>query len=82
VLEGGTLGGRVIERVLAAAPWYPEGGLSYWNPYGNDTGKRWKETLDYLESLPVSWADEVIGSAEATFDLLERWLPLRPRLRT
>ena len=75
VLEGSTLGGAVINPVLAHAPWYPMAGLRYWNPYGNQTGKRWKETLAYLESLPASWSDEVIQSANMTFDLLRSWLP-------
>lgn len=75
VMEGSSLGGLVIDRVLARAPWYPAGGLHYWHPYGRDTGKRWKETLDYLEALPACWSDEVIESANATFDLLQSWLP-------
>jgi heme oxygenase len=78
VLEGSSLGGLVIERVLARSPWYPAAGLRYWQPYGSDTGKRWKETLHYLEALPASWSEEVIGSANATFDLLQSWLRAHP----
>ena len=74
VLEGSTLGGRIIDQVLAGAPWYPAAGLRYWNPYREETGKRWKETLDYLESLPPSWSDRIIGSANATFEFLQAWL--------
>jgi len=74
VLEGSTLGGRVINRVLSGAPWYPATGLAYWDPYGAATGSRWKETLGYLESLPSGWSDEVIASACATFALLHSWL--------
>jgi len=80
VLEGSTLGGRVINRLLSGAPWYPAGGLAYWDPYGADTGKRWRETLVYLESLPPDWSDEVIASARATFDLLHSWLVPEPLL--
>jgi len=79
VLEGSTLGGKVINRLLSGAPWYPARGLAYWDPYGADTGKRWKETLGYLESLPPGWSDEVIASACATFDLLHSWLLAQPR---
>jgi heme oxygenase len=75
VIEGSTLGGRVISRLLSSASWYPPKGLAYWTPYGPETGRRWKETLSYLESLPAAWSDEVIASAHATFCLLQSWLP-------
>jgi heme oxygenase len=74
VMEGSTLGGRVINRLLSKAPWYPMKGLTYWDPYGADTSLRWKETLDYLESLPATWSGEVVASAHATFVLLQSWL--------
>lgn len=79
VMEGSTLGGRVISRLLSHTPWYPQEGLTYWDPYGADTGARWRETLAYLESLPAGWSDQVVASACATFAMLESWLqPLPP----
>jgi heme oxygenase (biliverdin-IX-beta and delta-forming) len=74
VLEGSTLGGHVINRRLSDEPWYPPQGLTYWNSYGVDTGRRWKETLAYLESLPGAWSGEIVDSAHATFELLHSWL--------
>ena len=73
VMEGATLGGQVIGRALADAPWLPPHGLRYWNPYRNDTGRRWTETLKYLEGLPEKSADETIQSADACFGLLLSW---------
>jgi len=78
VLEGSTLGGRIISRSLQACPWYPPQPLRYWDPYGSETGRRWSETLAYLQSLAPTGSDAVIRSAIATFDLLQAWLPLKP----
>ena len=78
VLEGSTLGGRIISRSLQACPWYPPQRLRYWDPYGSDTGRRWSETLAYLQSLAPTGSDAIIRSAIATFDLLLAWLPLQP----
>jgi heme oxygenase (biliverdin-IX-beta and delta-forming) len=74
VLEGSTLGGRIISRSLQAAPWHPPQRLRYWNPYGEDTGRRWSETLAYLRTLPASQSGAIASSASATFDLLHAWL--------
>jgi heme oxygenase (biliverdin-IX-beta and delta-forming) len=74
VLEGSTLGGRIIGRSLQAAPWYPAGRIEYWDPYGGDTSRRWSETIAYLESLAPAGADAIVRSALATFDLLHAWL--------
>lgn len=74
VLEGSTLGGRVINRRLSTAPWYPPNGLTYWEADGPSTGGRWKETLEYLERLPAGWSNAIVASACATFALLQSWL--------
>lgn len=74
VMEGGTLGGQVIVRALAQTGWFPAQRPSYWNPYGADTGRRWKETVAYLETLPPHFADEAVASAIACFELLQSWL--------
>lgn len=74
VMEGGTLGGQVIVRSLEHTGWFSSRRPSYWNPYGADTGRRWSETVTYLESLPDRCADEAIASAIACFELLQSWL--------
>lgn len=74
VMEGSTLGGRIISRSLQAASWHPAQRLRYWNPYGDDTGRRWSETLAYLESLAPADSDAVVNAAITTFDVLHAWL--------
>lgn len=74
VMEGSTLGGRIITRSLEQASWYPPSGLKYWDPYGGEVGRHWQQTLAYLESLPVAWSGDIIASAIATFELLQSWL--------
>lgn len=74
VMEGSTLGGRIISRSLQAAPWHPPQRLRYWNPYGDDTGRRWSETLAYLDSLSPVDADAAVLAAVTTFDVLQAWL--------
>jgi heme oxygenase len=74
VLEGSTLGGRMITRALQDTPWLGGRALRYWNAYGADTGRRWHETLAYLETLPVLASERVVASAVATFELLHAWL--------
>lgn len=75
VLEGSTLGGRVIARHLAGAPWCPPGGLRYFDPYGADAGRRWKDTVERLERLPPADWDDAVDGAVATFARLIEWLP-------
>lgn len=74
VMEGSVLGGRIISRSLRAAPWHPPQRLLYWDPYGDDTSRRWSETLAYLESLPPAQSDAIVRSAAATFGVLQAWL--------
>lgn len=74
VLEGSTLGGRAISRALQGSPWLGGRALCYWNAYGGDTGRRWHETLAYLEALPTVTGEQAVASAVATFDLLHAWL--------
>jgi heme oxygenase len=78
-MEGGTLGGQVIVRALGHTGWFSPQRPSYWNPYGADTGRRWTETLAYLETLPVACADQAVASAIECFELLQTWLPREQR---
>jgi heme oxygenase len=79
VLEGSTLGGQVIGRALAGAPWLPPGGLRYFDPYGRETGTLWRQFRSWAEAAaPPDAAPEIVAAARATFDLLHDWLiPLR-----
>ena len=77
VLEGATLGGRVISRHLAARGIGPEAGGAFFAGYGDATGEMWKEFSaaigGYAEAHPES-TGRMVRAADETFTLLERWL--------
>ena len=75
VLEGSTLGGRVISGALKGADWLPAGGLRYFDPYGAETGVMWRTFQGALRAESSDASDAAItqGAVE-TFDLLHRWL--------
>lgn len=75
VMEGSTLGGRVItRRLMEDADWCPEEGLLYFHPYGDLTGERWRQTLALLELVPPECHEAVVDGALETFALLLQWL--------
>ena len=73
VLEGSTLGGRVIARHLGEAPWWPPAGLRYFDPYGDETASRWRHTLAQLAAAGGD-ADRIVAGAVRTFEILQHWL--------
>ena len=79
VMEGSTLGGRVIARALADAEWLPEGGLSYFDAHGAETGRRWRDLAAMMEEsvAPDAWPAVAAGAAR-TFALLEAWMAEAP----
>ena len=75
VMEGSTLGGQVIGKALAGAAWAPEGGLTYFNPYGKDTAAQWRGFIDWAESAALGEDhDQIAQSAVRTFEVLRAWL--------
>jgi heme oxygenase len=72
VLEGATLGGRVIRKAVAARG---DGmrGLSFLDPYGDQVGERWRAFLAVLDRQAGAPADleAMIGGAVAGFRLAE-----------
>lgn len=74
VLEGSSLGGAVITRALSGEAWLPKGGFAYFNPYGDQTGVRWRETRAFIDREGGDLQDEVTAAAARTFDLLQDWL--------
>lgn len=75
VMEGSTLGGRVItRRLLEDADWCPAEGLLYFHPYGDLTGERWRQTLALLATVPPERQEAVVDGALETFALLLQWL--------
>ena len=73
VLEGSTLGGRVITEHLSKAHWCPPGGLQYFNPYGDKTGSNWQALLRHLAVAPGD-TDNIVAGALRTFEILQEWL--------
>ena len=73
VLEGSTLGGRVITQHLSNASWCPPGGLQYFNPYGDETGSNWQALLRHLATAPGD-TDRIVAGALRTFEILQEWL--------
>ena len=75
VMEGSTLGGKVIARHLAAAAWAPAEGLRYFNPHGDATGRMWRKLQSDLEAAAAKGgAVAITAGAVAAFDLLTEWL--------
>jgi len=75
VMEGSTLGGRVIQRNLERSL----GALgadsrSYFNGYGPETGRMWLSFLARLEAAPAGAAVRIGRGALATFERLGGWL--------
>lgn len=75
VLEGATLGGRVICQT-----WSPKlqtkigAGRRFFHGYGPETGQRWREFGELLESHSgPEFDDRAIASAVATFIRLHAW---------
>ena len=75
VMEGSTLGGRVIlrnvERCLGLDA---NSGGSYFAGYGAATGSTWRAFLIRLDAVPASDAERVAVGATATFERLGWWL--------
>jgi heme oxygenase len=77
VLEGSTLGGKVLFRhiheVLGLSP---ENGASYFWGYGSQTGNLWKSFISSLTQFVDEHEerDAVIHSAKKTFTIIDNWL--------
>ncbi len=61
VIEGSTLGGRIILRQLAARG-IDDPRLAFLDPYGADTGRHWR---DFLAILERETSDDAANAAEA-----------------
>ncbi|WP_046069459.1 biliverdin-producing heme oxygenase [Pseudomonas synxantha] len=77
VLEGATLGGQVLRREMALRlDVGPDNGGAFLNVYGAQTGRRWKDFLDYLGRLPLDALakQHAVNAARSTFSGFEQWL--------
>jgi heme oxygenase len=74
VLEGATLGGRILERRMRSLFHLNEGGCAFFSGYGDRTASRWKEFGAIVENCPEASHGEVVASAVATFESIGQWL--------
>ncbi|WP_339470692.1 biliverdin-producing heme oxygenase [Pseudomonas sp. EL_65y_Pfl1_R83] len=77
VLEGATLGGQVLRREMAQRLHVnADNGGAFLDVYGAETGRRWKDFLDYLGRLPLDARakQRAVDAACSTFSCFEQWL--------
>jgi heme oxygenase len=83
VLEGSTLGGRIIAGMVSRQLCSTKG-LSFFNSYGAETGNMWQSFKDFIDR---PWSpeqrQEIIAGAEDTFITFKNWIDkheLQPQL--
>jgi len=76
VLEGSTLGSRIISRRLKEVLHLSEeSGASFFNAYGGSVGTRWMEFKRFVSaSVKPEDADDVVKAARETFMCFHEWL--------
>ncbi len=77
VMEGSTLGGRLIAKNLAQALGLDaSGGAAFFNGYGPQTGSRWKAFQQAMLRFSADFHqdEEMIDTANETFQKLEQWI--------
>lgn len=85
VLEGATLGGQIIRRLLEEKlSIAPDSGGSFFSAYGDRVGAMWKEyrgaVSEYAHAHPNE-REAILAAAMETFTKLDRWLEERlPRI--
>lgn len=78
VLEGSTLGGKVIAKMLAknTAVEIPLQAMQFFNGYGEETGRMWTMFVNVLNQLKEE--DEIVNAANDTFIHLKSWMQSSP----
>ncbi len=76
VMEGSTLGGRIIARQVQMALSLTDGhGNAFFRGHGLQTGSFWKEFCGMLrEQVPHDETDRVVASAKAMFATFGEWM--------
>jgi len=76
VLEGSTLGGRVIATMLGRQLG-PEQRYTFFNAYGLETDSMWETFKTYLgRPYTPDEAGEIIAAANETFTIFKNWIDL------
>ena len=76
VLEGSSLGGRVIHKQLSDTD-VDQRGLSFFDPYGDQTGAQWRTFIEVLgreHAAGRADAEEIVAGAMDGFRLARMWL--------
>lgn len=77
VLEGATLGGRHISRLLGESA-VPAGARQFFSSYGSRVGELWTAFVAALESFAAHSApaerDRIVATARDTFSRMEAWV--------
>lgn len=83
VLEGATLGGRYITKMLLPLGITPTTGGAFFESYGDQVGARWAEFQQAVVCYATSEerADQIVASATTTFQRFHTWIDgtLSPR---
>ena len=77
VIEGATLGGQIVTKHLGASlAITPQSGGAFFRGYGEHTGSRWKSFGTHLTAFALRSGcdDEIVASANETFETLDQWL--------
>ncbi|MGQ7858518.1 biliverdin-producing heme oxygenase [Pseudomonas yamanorum] len=77
VIEGATLGGQILRREMDQRLGLgADNGGAFLNVYGAETGRRWKDFLDYLNHVPLDAHAKLraVNAARSTFSCFEQWL--------
>lgn len=76
VLEGASLGGRVIARMLRAHQAIPAGAFQFFEGHGQNTGSHWKAFIAFLDQQAQTpeQMEQVGSAADATFTAHALWM--------
>jgi heme oxygenase len=76
VMEGSTLGARIISRRLEEHLQLADGsGASFFNAYGAGTGRNWNAFRSYvIARVTVEDSTEIVTAAQQTFENFFEWL--------
>lgn len=75
VMEGSTLGGVIISKMISSRLAGGHTSLEFFNGYGNDTTSRWSTFLHYMNTRLRTGEDwkSAISTANQTFIELKKW---------
>ena len=75
VIEGSTLGGRLIARHHRQQPDIPADALHYFNVYDGHGGEMWRAVCDILNAVDdPTETDRCVRTATAVFETTRTWL--------